>query len=862
MALVDPSDDVRESDVAIVGMACRFPGAEDTERFWRNLRDGTRTTTFFTVEELLAAGVSPRDLADPQYVKAGQVLPGIDRFDAGLFRIPRDEAEILDPQQRIFLECALTALEDAGCDPDRHAGPIGVYAGVGLNAYALHRLAQRYRDASEVERYRLMIAVDKDFLATRVSYKLGLRGPSVNVGTACSTSLVAVHLACLALLGGECDAALAGSAHIRFPQDQGYLHQPGMIFSPDGHCRAFDSKAQGTVIGSGVGVVLLKRLADALSAGDRVHAVIKGSAINNDGAVKASYTAPSIQGQASVIADALAVAQCPPETIGYVEAHGTGTALGDPVEVAALNEAFAAAGPAHSCALGSVKSNVGHLDTAAGMAGLIKTSLMLRHAKLVPTLDFEAPNPDIPFADGPFRVATELCDWPAPDGSPRRAGVSAFGIGGTNAHVVLEEAPPSARRPEDLPTGPELLLISAATPAAADRATADLSRHLRRHPDTPLRDAAATLALGRRAHPHRRFVVAKDTRDAAMALAVADPARVPSAEAALSAPGAAFLCTGEPVPEAADFYGRSPAFRAAVDECLAAAGADADAVAALSAGDALSAALAEYATAQLLRAWGIQPAAVLATAPAGWRAAGCLAGAFPPATMLHPTATCPPSPGALPLWVAGAWAGAEAAPGSQGGGAAEGTGGGTHAGAGAAEAALEGTGWTPLVLAPGTGALLTALGRAWLAGVAVDWAAFYAERPFRRTSLPTYPFQRERFWYDPAPDPAATDPERMPLRAQLAGRPVVVQVSLLTEYLRDEIGRALGPQPTEDGLPDPAAELFDLNAESLMLIELTAKLSDELSYPVPATGFIDYPTIDAFVENLFEEMHAAGTVLE
>ncbi|WUH90963.1 phosphopantetheine-binding protein [Streptomyces sp. NBC_00433] len=848
MAPVDLSDDVRESDVAIVGMACRFPGAENTERFWQNLRDGTRTTTYFTDEELLAAGVGPRDLADPQYVKAGQILPGIDRFDAGLFRIPRDEAEILDPQQRIFLECALTALEDAGCDPDRHAGPIGVYAGVGLNAYALHRLAQRYRDASEVERYRLMIAVDKDFLATRVSYKLGLRGPSVNVGTACSTSLVAVHLACLALLGGECDAALAGSAHIRFPQDQGYLHQPGMIFSPDGHCRAFDSKAQGTVIGSGVGVVLLKRLTDALAAGDRVHAVIKGSAINNDGALKASYTAPSVQGQASVIADALAVAQCPPQTIGYVEAHGTGTALGDPIEVAALNEAFAAAGPTHSCALGSVKSNVGHLDTAAGMAGLIKTSLMLRHATLVPTLDFEAPNPEIPFAEGPFEVATELCDWPAPDGSPRRAGVSAFGIGGTNAHVVLEEAPPAARRLEDLPTGPELLLVSAATPEAADRATADLSRHLRRHAATPLRDVAATLALGRRTHPHRRFVVAADTRDAAMALAVADPARVPSAEAASPAHGAAFLCTGEPAPEAAALYAHSPAFRAAVDDCLAAAGADGDAVAALSAGDAVSAALAEYATAQLLRAWGVPPAALLATTPSGWRAAGCLAGAFPPATMLDPAATCPPLPAAgLPLWVAGAWAG---------------TSGGTPADAADVDAALDGTGWARLALAPGTSTLLTTLGQAWLAGLAVDWSAFYADRPFLRTSLPTYPFQRERFWYDPAPDPAASGPERTSLRVQLAGRPLVVQVSLLTEYLRDEIGRALGPQPTEDGLPDPTAELFDLNAESLMLIELTAKLSDELSYPVPATGFIDYPTIDSFVENLFEEMRSAGATLD
>lgn len=647
---MDPTDDVRESDVAIVGMACRFPGAESTERFWQNLRDGTRTTTYFTDDELLAAGVSPRVLADPQYVKAGQILPGIDQFDAGLFRVPRDEAEVLDPQQRIFLECALTALEDAGCDPDRHAGPIGVYAGVGLNAYALHQLAERYRDASEVERYRLMIATDKDFLATRVSYKLGLRGPSVNVGTACSTSLVAVHLACLALLGGECDAALAGSAYIRFPQDQGYLHQPGMIFSPDGHCRAFDSKAQGTVIGSGVGVVLLKRLTDALAAGDRVHAVIKGSAVNNDGSVKASYTAPSIRGQASVIADALGVADCEPGTIGYVEAHGTGTALGDPIEVAALNEAFAAggsAGPRHPVALGSVKSNVGHLDTAAGMAGLIKTSLMLRHATLVPTLDFEAPNPEIPFAGGPFEVNTELRDWPAPEGAgPRRAGVSAFGIGGTNAHVVLEEAPAPLRPATGRPGGPALLLVSAATAAAADRAAADLSRHLRRHGGTPFEDIAGTLALGRRVHPHRRFVVATDPRDAAMALAVGGRERVPAGEATAEGTAAAFLCTGtspDGGAHAAALYEQSPAFRTAVDDCLAQASADpAVAGSVLTAGDAVAAALAEYATAQVLRAWGIVPAAVLAVGPEAWRAAGCLAGAISPATMLDPAATPPP----------------------------------------------------------------------------------------------------------------------------------------------------------------------------------------------------------------------------
>ena len=303
------TDEIRDSDVAVIGMSCRFPGADNVEQFWQNLCAGRETTSFFTDEELLAAGVSAELLADPNYVKVGQVLPDIEDFDAALFRVPEDEARLLDPQQRHFLECSLAALEDSGYDPDQYDGAVGVYAGVGMNTYALRLLADRFRNGSTLDRYRLMLASDKDFLATRVSYKLNLRGPSVNVNNACSTSLVAVHLACLSLLGGECDIALTGSAHIQVPQTEGYLYQEGMIFSPDGHCRAFDAKAQGTVIGSGVGVVVLKRLADAIADGDTVHAVIRGTAINNDGGLKTGYTAPSVEGQAAVIVDAQRVAE-------------------------------------------------------------------------------------------------------------------------------------------------------------------------------------------------------------------------------------------------------------------------------------------------------------------------------------------------------------------------------------------------------------------------------------------------------------------------------------------------------------------------------------------------------------------------
>ncbi|TGA96501.1 beta-ketoacyl synthase N-terminal-like domain-containing protein, partial [Streptomyces palmae] len=433
------SAEIRESDIAIIGMACRFPEAATTDTFWSNLREGRESIRFFTDEELLAAGADPEELRRPGYVKAGHVFPDLEAFDAGHFGIPDDEAEILDPQHRHFLECSLAALEDAGYEPSGYPGDIGVFAGAGMNTYLLTHLAERYQRESSVGHYRMMLANDKDFLATRVSYKLNLRGPSISVNTACSTALVAVHQACLSLLAGECDLSLAGAVHLRVPQTAGYLHQDGMIFSPDGHCRAFDADAGGTVISSGVGVVVLKRLAAAVADGDTVYAVIKGTAVNNDGSTKPGYTAPSVERQADVIRDAQRVAECPPDTIAYVEAHGTGTPLGDPIEVAALSRAFDGV-EAGRVLLGSVKTNIGHLDTAAGMAGLIKTALMLRHRTIVPSLHFRTPNPDLELDRGPFRVATGTTAWPQGAG-PRRAGVSSFGVGGTNAHVILEEPP-------------------------------------------------------------------------------------------------------------------------------------------------------------------------------------------------------------------------------------------------------------------------------------------------------------------------------------------------------------------------------------------------------------------------------------
>ncbi len=429
--------------IAVVGMACRFPGAPELDAFWGNLRDGVESIAFFTEEELREGGTDPALLRHPEFVRAFGYLEGADLFDADFFDLPPRDAELMDPQHRLFLEEAWRALEHAGIDPDTHAGPIGVFAGSNMNTYLLNLVARHGSQGGDLLQNR--IRSDKDFLTTLASYKLNLRGPSFAVQTACSTSLVAIHLACQSLLDYQCDAALAGGISVGVPLRSGYMAREG-VFAPDGHCRAFDAKGEGTVGGSGVGVVVLKRLSDALADGDRVHAVILGSAVNNDGAAKVGYSAPSVDGQIEVVAMAHAVADVPAETVTYVEAHGTATPLGDPVEVAALTKAFATEERGF-CALGSVKTNIGHLDAAAGVASLIKTVLSLEHGEIPASLHFTAPNPKIDFERSPFFVADRRLPWTPPAGVPRRAGVSSFGVGGTNAHVVLEEAPPAPAPP-------------------------------------------------------------------------------------------------------------------------------------------------------------------------------------------------------------------------------------------------------------------------------------------------------------------------------------------------------------------------------------------------------------------------------
>jgi acyl transferase domain-containing protein/thioesterase domain-containing protein len=551
-------------EVAVIGLALRVPGAPTDDQFWANLCSGVESITVFSREELLAAGVDPAMLDNPQYVPASAILEQIDRFDAAFFGITPREAGHIDPQHRLFLECAWAALENAGYDPAQYSGVIGVYAGVGSNSYTLY---QRPFSGS-AEDYQITLGNDKDFLATRVSYKFDLKGPSLTIQTACSTSLVAAHLACQSLLSGECDIALAGGVSIRVPQKTGYLYQEGGVISPDGHCRAFDARAQGTVVGSGAGVVILKRLEDALQAGDQIVAIIKGTAINNDGAAKVGYTAPSVEGQARVIRAAQRAADVEPDTIGYIETHGTGTALGDPLEIAALTQAFRArTQQKHFCAIGSVKTNIGHLDAAAGVVGLIKTALALKHRQIPASLNYEQPNPKIDFADSPFWVNTTLRDWITGD-MPRRAGVSSFGMGGTNAHAVLEEAPPPAPVGRSRPW--QLLVLSAKTRTALETAATNLIDYLQQHQDLPLADAAYTLQIGRKAFDQRLMLVCRDRDDALAALVSRDPGRVIVGAVAHADRPVVFLFPGQGAQHsgmAAELYQSEPRFRAHVDRC-------------------------------------------------------------------------------------------------------------------------------------------------------------------------------------------------------------------------------------------------------------------------------------------------------
>lgn len=511
---------ISDKDIAVIGMAGRFPGAPDLDRFWHNIKNGMESISFFTDDELIKDGADLDTLIDNNYVKASPVIDNIELFDASFFGYNPREAEIMDPQQRIFQELAWHVLENAGYAPGKFEGLVGVYASVAWNTYLLSNLCTNPELFKHNMAFNVFTSNDKDFLPTRISYKLNLKGPSMIIQTSCSSSLVAVHMAVLSLLNYECDMALAGGVTVKVPHKSGYYYQEGSLASPDGHCRTFDADARGTVFGSGAGIVVLKRAVEAFEDGDSIHAIIKGSAINNDGSLKASYTAPGVDGQAEVIAAAQAVASVSPETIRYIETHGTATNIGDPIEVSALTRVFEETTDKKSfCALGSVKSNIGHLDAASGIAGLIKTVMALEHGIVPPSPNFRRPNPEIEFENTPFYISRTPEKWES-DGIPRRAGVSSFGVGGTNAHVILEEAPPVVLEKYTDKESNEwkLLVLSAKTRTALDAMAANLSHYLKNNPGICLADVAYTLQMGREVFDNRRVFMCRNIDEAVIML--------------------------------------------------------------------------------------------------------------------------------------------------------------------------------------------------------------------------------------------------------------------------------------------------------------------------------------------------------
>ncbi|WP_299411830.1 type I polyketide synthase [uncultured Sulfitobacter sp.] len=636
----------RGEDIAIVGMAVNVPGAQTVSAFWDNLRGGVSSIRKLTEEELLAAGETPQNIARKNYVRAAADLQGYETFDADFFGFSPKDAAILDPQHRKFLEVAWEAMEQAGHVPENVDGPIGVYAGCGMGSYFYFNICSNADLVDDVGMFLLRhTGNDKDFLSTRVSHVFDLKGPSINLQTACSTSLVAIHYAAAALRAGEVDMALAGGVTIELPQGRGYIFKENEILSPDGECHAFDHRAQGTVFGSGAGCVALKRLSDAQADGDHIWAVIKGSAINNDGAAKAGYLAPSVDGQADAIGKALAASGVTADQIELVECHGTGTYLGDPIEVAALTDAYRAQTDKVDYArIGSVKTNIGHLDTAAGVAGLVKASLALHHGAMPPSLGYEAPNPAIGFEGSPFAVNAALTPWPRTD-MPRHAAINALGVGGTNAHAVLSEAPVRpASEESDFPF--HILCLSGRSKAALEANTSALASHLRARADQELADVSYTLKNGRRGFERRRVVVSETHAEAADLLEAGDTHRVfthevlgPDAQVAFMFPGG-----GAQYPAMArDLYETEPAFAEAMDRgldhlapqlaydiralWLPEAGAEAAAAETLKKPSVQLPliAITEYALAQLWISWGVKPAAMVGHSM-GENVAACLAG--------------------------------------------------------------------------------------------------------------------------------------------------------------------------------------------------------------------------------------------
>jgi amino acid adenylation domain-containing protein len=872
--------------IAIVGMSGRFPGARSLDQFWDNLINGRESISRIDRDALLQAGVDPVVLKLPGYVPAAPILEDVDQFDADFFGVSPREASDLAPAMRMFMECCWEAFENAGYVPGDVGERVGVYAGANRSTYGGGISTGPQRNLQHI------LGNDQDYLATHVSYKLNLKGPSISVQTACSTSLVAVHMAAQALLTHQCDLALAGGSTVRIPQLAGYVREEDSILSPDGHCRPFDAAESGPVFGSGVGVVLLKRLDEALADGDCIRAVIRGSAVNNDGSHKAGFTAPSAEGQAAVIALAQALADTPARAISYVEAHGTGTNLGDPIEVAALSRAFRLGTSDRGfCALGSVKGNVGHLETAAGIAGLVKTVLALEHREIPPSLHFQNPNPEIDFATSPFFVNTIRRPWAG--AGPRLAGVSSFGMGGTNAHIVLEEAPSCARlRPGDVP---QLLTLSARNPDTLERMCRNLADHLRRHTDLAMSDVAFTLGAGRARFDCRHAIVcglAEESDALAMPVLPASPIRI----AADPRIGLSLGDGGVPAVVAHQLYRDEPCYRRAIEACIA-AGAGPEVSSWFAAEAPTSAVTApllfaiQYAVAELLRGWGIRPALYVSHGGGETVAAG-LCGLLPlqhaiwlagptgdPAATVQRLAA-EEQPAAI-AWQSRAL-GRRVAVGERLGregwnkligrsaiavlSATEREGADLWIELGANSATKPPNSFAvrsmPIPSKPYAGrrAMLALAGELWIAGVRLDWRAVAGDGDHRRVALPTYPFDRKRFWSDEA-DAARAAPPALPIPSggieERESEPI--DPERIRRRIREIIGKALRMPPEAI---NPNRDFIDMGADSLVLIESIQAIRKLYGIRLAVRDIFEKLTnIDALSDHIEEKLRAGGGVV-
>ncbi|UCH92362.1 MAG: type I polyketide synthase [Candidatus Aminicenantes bacterium] len=633
-------------EIAVIGMACRYPRVRNIDEFWENLKGGVECISFFTEEELIEAGVPGELLQNPNYVRAKAILTDMEYFDSSFFGYTPSEANVMDPQIRILLECSWEALEHAGYDVDTYRGIIGVYVGAGAHP-GWEAMALMFGSTDVMGHYTAHHLYDKDHINTRISYNLDLSGPSINVQSACSTTLVAVHLACQGILSGECHMALAGGVRVALHGKKGYLYQEGNILSSDGHCRVFDADASGTVIGEGAGMVVLKALEKAREDEDCIHAVIKGSAVNNSGKNSIGYAAPSVSSQAKVISAAQRAAQVKAESISYIEAHGSGTYIGDSAELQALKQAFNTDKKGF-CRIGSVKSNVGHSDAGAGITGFIKTVLALKHRLIPPTLHFKKPNPKIDFENSPFIVNKELWEWKS-NPYPRRAGVSSFAVGGAHAHVILEEAPRTGNSTSPSRTN-QLILLSAQTPTALDQMSENFLDYLKTNPDINLADAAYTLQVGRKAFKNRRALQCSNVKSAIEKLSDPDYIEAHTSSLKEKPKSVLFMFPGIGSPYMNmgwDLYQTEPLFREKMDHCFEILPPMmVDEIKALLNPTATTANglqlteihlnplapvavfIFKYALAQLIMNWGITPDALVGHSGGEYTAA-CLAGVFP-----------------------------------------------------------------------------------------------------------------------------------------------------------------------------------------------------------------------------------------